>query len=252
MKKQTQILAIAIVAVLGVLSYCHFRSNTPEVPTLNPDEMGSPAADPAEAKEKAAVPPPSSAPADGNGFLPTHMEDPQRFEALQKAIQDMSACLGTRIAPLEENQDFTVGAFNDLILPFMGDSVTTTNEWATSDIQTSGGEIRRIYLEYKTDIMSDVATSLKYYSVAPSGEQKEIPLTEEQTNDPNETLIASLEADGELLGKSRSQRAFFQNGGNVVTVERNGKLYSLDIPFSGKRFRCEGMDAAATLKCKCL
>ncbi len=252
MKKQTQILAIAIVAVVGVLTYCHFRSSTPEVPAINPDEMGSLAPDTNHGKEKAAVPPPSPAPAAGNGFLPTQMEDPARFEAIQKSLQEMSACLGTRIAPLEENQDFTMGVLNDLLLPFMGDSVMTTNEWATTDIQTSSGEIRRIYLEYQKDIMSDVATSLKYYSVTPEGEQKEIPLTDEQMNDPNETLIASLEADGTLLGKARSQRMFFQNGGNVLTVERNGKLFSLDVPFNEKRFRCEGMDAAATLKCKCL
>jgi hypothetical protein len=100
--------------------------------------------------------------------------------------------------------------------------------------------------------MSDSGTSLKYYSIGADGEQKELPLTEEQTNDPSETLVASLEADGTVISKSKSQRAFFQNGGNVLTVERNGKLYSFDVPYNEKRFRCEGIDAASTIKCNCL
>lgn len=251
MKKQTQILAIAIVAVVGTLTYCHFRSRTPEVPAVNPDEIGSLPPLEGAAQEKAAIPPPTTG-GDTSGFLPTQMEDPKKFEAIQKAIQDMSSCLGTKLAPLSENAEFSLDAFGEMIAPFMGEPVMSTNEWATTDIQTSSGEIRRIFLEYKTDIMSDVATSLKYYSISPNGEQKEIPLTPEQMNDPSETLVASLESDGTLLGKARSQRAFFQNGGNVLTVERNGQLYSLDIPFNERRFRCEGMDSSATLKCECL
>lgn len=253
MKNQTQILAIAIVAVVGTLTYCHFRSSTPEVPAVSPQEIGSLPPGEGEAKplEKAAFPPPS--PGDvGNGFLPTQMEDPEKFASIQKAIQDMGTCLGTKITPLEENAEFNLAAFAGMISPFMGEPVMTSNEWATTDIQTSSGEIRRIFLEYNADIMSDIATSLKYYSISADGQQKEIPLTPEQMNDPSDTLVASLEADGNVIGNSRSQRAFFQNGGNVLTVERNGKLYSLDIPFNEKRFRCEGLDASVTLKCQCL
>lgn len=249
MKKQTQILAIAIVAVVGTLTYCHFRSSTPEVPAVNPEEIGS--LPPPEASEapKAAVPPPTEG--TSPSFLPTQMEDPQLFTSLQKMVAEMNDCIGTQ-AKFDENQDFNVDMLNNMVMPFLGEIVMTTNEWATSDIQTPSGEIRRIYLEYHTDIMSDTATALKYYSLGPSGEQKELPLSEEQMNDPSETLIASLEADGSLLGRSRSQRMFYQNGGNVLIVERNGKLYSMDVPLNGKRFRCDGMDAAATLKCQCL
>lgn len=251
MKKQTQILAIAILAVVGTLTYCHFRSNTPEVPAVDPEEIGSlpPSND---TPSKAAVPPMASTNNNASGFLPTEMEDPDKFAAIQKSIKDMNECLGTTIPPLSENAEFNLATFGGMIVPFMGEPVMTTNEWAATDIQTSSGETRRIFLEYKTDIMSDVATSLKYYSISAEGEQKEVPLTAEQMNDPSDTLVASLESDGTVIGNSRSQRAFFQGGGNVLTVERNGKVYSLDIPFEGKRFRCEGMDASATLKCNCL
>lgn len=250
MKKQTRILALAIMAVLGILTYCHFRPSTPEVPK-NPEDLGESSTSEASPAGQTQEPP-SSEDGEANSFLPTQMEDSQKFAVIQKSIQEMSECLKTKIAPLSENAEFSLAAFAEMIRPFMGEPVMTTNEWATTDIQTSGGETRRILLEYKTDIMSDVATSLKYYSISPSGEQKEIPLTTEQMNDPSDTLVASLESDGTVVGSSRSQRAFFQNGGNILTVERNGKLYSFDIPFNGKRFRCEGMDAAATLKCHCL
>lgn len=249
MKKQTQILAIAIVAVVGVLTYCHFRSSTPEVPAINPEEIGSlPPLEGSEAS-RAAVPPLNDGA--GSSFLPTQMEDPQLFTSLRKMVEDMNSCIGTQ-AKFDENEDFSVDVLNNMVMPFLGEIVMTTHEWATSDIQTPEGEIRRIYLEYHEDIVSDAVASLKYYSINSAGEQKEITLSDEQKMDPSETLIASLEADGSLIGRSRSQRMFYQSGGNVLIVERNGKLYSMDVPLNGKRFRCDGMDAAASLKCQCI
>lgn len=249
MKKQTQIIAIAIVAVVITLTYCHFRSSTPEVPAVNPDELGSLPPEDAVENPKAAVPPPSDA--NASAFLPTQMESPEMFASLQKMIADMNSCLGTR-GQLKDSEEFNFEVLNAMLAPFLGEVVMTTNEWKTTDIQTSSGEIRRIYLEFQADVMSEQAAALKYYSVNQQGVQTEIPLSEEQKSDPSETLIASLEADGSPIGNASSQRVFYQNGGNALIVDRNGKLYSMDIPLDGKRFRCDGMDAVATLKCRCL
>ncbi|WP_374077361.1 hypothetical protein [Bdellovibrio bacteriovorus] len=253
MKKNTLILLVLGVAVLLVVSYCQFWSGS-EAPStvVEPETMGSVPPEETSIKPKATVPPPASGQdaSASAGFLPTQMEDSAKFEVYKKHLKDMAVCLNMEMAPLDPQAEINFETFNKVIGPDLGDIVLTTDEWSATDIRTKSGELRRIYIENSPDPDKQAMKTLKYYSLSPGGEQKELPLAADQMANPSDALIASLESDGDLVGKSTSRRMFYQNGDDLLLVERNGKLYSFELPHDGKTFTCIDADSAK-MACKC-
>ncbi|MDG0817086.1 hypothetical protein [Bdellovibrio svalbardensis] len=255
MTKRNSLILVGVVAVILVLSYCFFGgSKTNHMPQDFPPDLPNPSANPS-AQGEAAAPPPEAAsgePAiDSNGFLPTKMEDPKRFELLQKNIKDMSVCLNMKTGPFTQNDDMNFETLNTIIAPDLGEVVTTTEDWSATDIKTNSGEIRRIFIKNTPNVEMEAIRSLKYYSMQPNGTQKEIPLSKEQMANPSDTLIASLEADGQLVSKSSARKVYYQNGDDLSVVEKNGRIYSFELMHDQKTFKCSGVDSAKTLSCQC-
>ncbi|MBV2169278.1 MAG: hypothetical protein KUL82_11290 [Bdellovibrio sp.] len=254
MKKTTLLLLVIGVAALLTVSYCQFWKGGNEAAVVNPETMGSlpPNSEQTKTKSKAEIPSheATGATSSASGFLPTQMEDAGKFEALQKHLKEMGQCLNMVVSPLDSQSEFNFETLNAAISADLGDVVTQSEEWSATDIRTKSGELRRIYIENSPDIAAESQRTLKYYSLQ-GGTQKELPLSKEQTTNPSEALVASLESDGELVGRSVSRRLYYQNGDDLLLVERNGKIYSLELPHDGKTFRCTGLDSAVTMKCEC-
>lgn len=203
---------------------------------------------------KAALPPPdtsASASNGGSGFLPTQMEDPKRFEIYQQSLKQMAECLNIKIEDLDPQAEINFDYFNSVISADLGDIVAQIEEWSAVDIRTNSGDIRRIYIESSRSGEPDPERVLKYYSISPGGEHTELPLAKDQMSSPLDSLLASLEKDGDVIGRSVSRRIFYQNGDDLLLVERNGKIYSFQLPHEGKTFSCTAADSSSTMTCQC-
>ncbi|MBO9667192.1 MAG: hypothetical protein J7501_10310 [Bdellovibrio sp.] len=252
MSKKNAVILVIVAAVILILSYCFLKPNhsADVFPADMPPAEGVPAGD------TNPTPPPadnetSPVQADEAGFLPTKMEDPERFAMLQKSFKDLGACLAVQTGPFGQNDDINFESLNTVVAPDLGEVVTQQEKWSTTDIKTNAGEIRRIFIENTNDPDMPVARVLKYYSLIPTGGQKELPLAREQSLNPSDTLIASLESDGQLVSKSIARTVLYQNGDDLNVVERNGKIYSFTLSHEGKTFNCTGVDSSKTLKCVC-
>lgn len=255
-KRSSIILGAIVVAIILVISYCYFGGGfgkSSNVPPDLPNPHGDPAVPTAGKTQAAEVPEPASGePAtDANGFLPTKMEDPKLFEGLQTNFKQMSVCLNMKMGPFSQGDDMNFETLNTIIAPDLGDIVTTTEDWSATDIKTNSGEIRRIFLRTNPSNDTEQTKTLNYYSIQPNGSQKEISLSKEQRTNPTDTLLASLEGDGQLVSKSVARKVYYQNGDDLSVVERNGRVYSFELAHDGKTFKCSGVDAAKTLNCNC-
>lgn len=252
MKKPNLILISGILAVILIFSYCHFRKGGEEhTPAVDPETMGSVPAEDADAAKQAAQNNPSeTSTTPAPGFLPTQMEDPGKFEAIQKNLKEMAHCLNMQMGHLDAQSELNFETFNRVISPDLGDVVTQNEEWTATDIRTKSGELRRIFIQNSPDMETESARTLKYYAISQDGSKKELPLSKEQMGNPSEALIASLESDGELMDRSLSRRIFYQNGDDLLLVEKNGKIFSFELPHDGKVFNCQDVDSAQ-MKCTC-
>lgn len=212
--------------------------------------------DPSPSEKPRAVPPPPSVsvqPSEpANGFLPTKMEDPDRFALIDKNLQAMSKCLNMKMNSLDSQAEFNFQSLNNVINPDFGAIVLQTEEWSATDLRTKSGEVRRIFIETPQNNSNDnPRRQLKYFSISADGQQTELTISEDLKLNPPESLISSLEADGELIGNSVSRRIYYENGDDLLLVERNGKIFSFELSHEGKTYSCSGMDATSTLACQC-
>ncbi len=184
------------------------------------------------------------------GFLPTKMEDPKLFEAIQKNIKEMSTCLNMKIGPFTEHDEMNLHTLVNVMSPDLGDVVGSKEDWTVTDIKTSAGETRRIFVQVSDERQDHPIRTLKYFIMSLHG-QKEIPLSSEQMKNPSDTVIGSLEADGQLIGKSNAQRIYFQNGDDLSVVVRDGRIYGFELAHDQKTFKCTEFDSSGKMNCSC-
>ena len=183
----------------------------------------------------------------GSGFLPTEMSEPERFERIQNELKNLGVCLGIQVTPLEKNEEFNVGTFTAAIQNELGEVVLIEDEWHATDIQTPSGELRRILVRH--DNLEGGGRSLRYIAYR-NDQEVDLELTPEQTKNPSETFIASLEKDGKLISKASALRAIFAGGASAAIGEKDGQIHSFQIPHKEKTFQCTGADGV-NLTCTC-
>lgn len=254
MNKKSAIASVVILVIILLLSYCYFGKNSQD--GTFPANM--PPSDTSESKpstDQTAAPPSEgdAGPMGANaaGFLPTKMEDPERFDLIQKNIKGLGQCLHIEVGTFDKSDDLNFETLNELVARDLGEVVHQEEEWTSTDIKTTSGEVRRIFIKNSSADTGSVTRQLKYYSMNPQGGQKELPLSKDQEANPSETLIASLESDGQLVAKSTARKFFYQNGDDLNVVEKNGQIYSFGLGHEGAFFSCRGVDSAKTINCAC-
>ncbi|MGE5085953.1 MAG: hypothetical protein ACM3MG_06590 [Bacillota bacterium] len=254
MNKKSAIVSVVILVIILVLSYCYFGKNSQN--STFPANMPPSDSSDNKAHSEQVAPPPNedvanSANTDAAGFLPTKMEDPERFDLIQKNIKDLGQCLHIQVGTFDKSEEFNFETLNELVAPDLGQVVHQEEEWSSTDIKTNSGEIRRIFIKSSGADTGSINRQLKYYAMNPLGGQKELPISKEQEFNPSETLIASLESDGQLVTKSLARKFFYQNGDDLNVVEKNGQIYSFGLGHEGAFFSCQGVDSAKTIRCVC-
>ncbi|HRO66322.1 MAG TPA: hypothetical protein PL182_02020, partial [Pseudobdellovibrionaceae bacterium] len=61
---------------------------------------------------------------------------------------------------------------------------------------------------------------------------------------PSETFKATLESDGEVIEREKSQRIYYETGEEIVVTEKNGQIVEIDMNRQGKNFSCRPFDPA--------
>lgn len=250
MNKKSAIIAVIVLLVILVLSYCYFGSahGDKTFPANMPPSSDTKSTNPTPAPNDAETAPVQT---DSAGFLPTKMEDPERYGLLQKNFKELGNCLHIEVGTLDQNEDVNFETLNEIVAPELGQVVHQEEEWTSTDIKTSSGEVRRIFIQNSGADTGSITRHLKYYAMAPQGGQKELPVSKEQAVNPSDTLIASLESDGQLVTKSTARKFFYQNGDDLNVVEKNGQIYSFGLGHEGAFFSCQGVDSAKTISCTC-
>lgn len=253
MSKKKIITISVVVAILILIGYRWQSSeNTPDVPPIQPVERKA-----ATVESIKSIPPfpmkTVSTPTKDTsaGFLPTEMEDPKLFESFQKHLAEMGQCLKLKMLSLDPQSEINLETLSDVMAPDLGRIVGQSTDWSVTDIKTKTGEMRRIYIQYNPNANDPVKSTLKYIALNPNGSQKELELSPEQSKNPTENFLKSLESDGELVGNSVARKINYQGGYELYLVERNGKIYSFELPVNLKVYSCTGADSSETIKCEC-
>jgi hypothetical protein len=175
--------------------------------------------------------------------------DPTKIaEAFGAGLKQMSACLNVT-ADVADRVEPTYANLLAFLKPAFGDPIMNSEDWVVWSLRAKGEE-RRIRVE--TDYSDSQANvkNLRYFKLDAQGTPSLIPLPTEQTRNPSEALIASLQKDGEVYQEEKGLRGYFENGQELTATERDGKIDDLEITNGPKTFHCGGILTASS-NCKC-
>lgn len=142
----------------------------------------------------------------------------------------------------------TLSAVLESVQAELGEPVVRSEDWNTAEVILADGGRRLIKIEtvYEDD---DIIKRLKHFQVT-NQDLVPLELTQEQSVNPSETFLASLEKEGEVSNRERSERVFFQNGEEIAYTERNGKLVNSEIIRAGKSLKCNDY-GQPSFNCQC-
>lgn len=190
----------------------------------------------------------NSAPAPTTTSVPAVNEEQVR-EHFTAGLHELGNCLGVKTQVPGGGLEPTLENWMETIKGDLGEPVLQTEDWSTAELTTNSGEKRRIRVEMDYSGADRIVRRVRYSRV--NGESQEpIPLTTEQSEDPNETFLASLESDGTVSDRERAQRIYFGDGSEIVVTEKNGKISDVTMNRSGRSFHCAPGDANQE-SCKC-
>lgn len=175
-------------------------------------------------------------------------------ELLQKnfaeALNQISRCLALKNLVNTGSAKPAEVELLDLLKPDLTDPVIQTEDWQVTTVTLPNGELRKIKLE--TDYTNDenVTKVLKYFRVETDQSLSLIPLPFEQTQDPSETFIASLEKDGNILSREKANRYYYQSGEELLVTEKNGQILNFEMTRMGRTVKCPDLSLADS-QCSC-
>lgn len=198
---------------------------------------------------KPSTPPPSTpaAPSVANNAAMTETQVRERFG---RALNELGTCLGVKVLPPGSSAEPTLENWMETIKADLGEPVLQTEDWSTVDITTPSGERRRIRVEMDYSGADRIVRRVKYTRLSGGEDGTVIPLTNEQSEDPSETFLASLESDGRVDSREKAQRIYFGGGEEIVVTEKNGRIADITMNRAGRGFHCNPSDPSPE-SCKC-
>ncbi|MGZ3748416.1 MAG: hypothetical protein ACXVCD_13855, partial [Pseudobdellovibrionaceae bacterium] len=125
----------------------------------------------------------------------------------------------------------------------LGEMVANSLDWKNVHILLPNGEKRRLRMEIEAVGEAGAGTRLHYYGVDNEDLPVPLPLTEEQSMNPSESFVASLENEGKVTLRQEARRGVFSKGAELYYTERNGTLTDLELSYQGKNVKCQDLQS---------
>ena len=178
-------------------------------------------------------------------------EAPHLQENFTQALAGLQTCFSFSTSLEFSDGDSSLEAWKGALRPELGDIVLEAEDWTNTHLVLANGEKRRIRIESEMGNDNRITKKLKYASVDKDDLPVPINLPEEQTTEPSETFISSLEKEGQVTMTEKAERLYYSDGTEIMTVQRNNTVSEIEITKSGKSFHCWNMDQS-THQCDCL
>lgn len=245
MKKYGSSILVTLAVILFIYGVYRWSQKSDQAPTETSAVVDQEPAETAHDPDQLGDP----APAQTVSQTMAQPQPPERpvVEQFASAMEQLSECLAVPMPLLDASQGVSVSSFEDALNEDLGSVIFREDEWTVTDLRTSSGEARRLFIQNALGPSGEMERRLKYYSVGDGGQLTELPLAQEQRMNPTEALMASLESDGVITSRSSSKKIFTQNGAELHVAEAQGKVYSFEVMFEGKSFRCNTLS-----QCTCL
>lgn len=155
-------------------------------------------------------------------------------------LREIGDCLQIKNS-LNADAELKFSALDDSLRGELGELVANTLDWKNVHIQLPNGEKRRLRLEVEAIGEESAGIRLQYFGVDNEDLPVPLPLSSEQSLNPSEAFIASLENEGKVTLREEARRGIYSKGAELFYSERNGVLSDLEISYQGKSVKCQNL-----------
>ncbi|AZZ35694.1 hypothetical protein CIK05_02385 [Bdellovibrio sp. qaytius] len=134
--------------------------------------------------------------------------------------------------------------------PAIGELVVQMDDWTQMDLQNPDGTRKRLRTEVNYENPNTPVKYVQLYNINEQGFPEMQQVDAEKARNPSDDYINYLRGGANLVLDERGSRVYFQEGEEIVLVERAGVIESLSMTKNGKTVSCTGLDAA-TSNCQC-
>lgn len=157
-------------------------------------------------------------------------------------LRKISECLQIQNTP-NDSAELSFMALQSSLRSDLGEVASRELDWKNVHLTLPNGEKRRIRLEVEPISEEASGLRLKYYGVDSEELPIPLPLPENQSLNPSEAFIASLEGEGQITLREEAHRGIYTKGSELYYVERNGTLSELEINHLGKSVKCQNLQS---------
>ncbi len=248
---------LAVVATLILMAFFFFRDHSQN--PMIPDESVT------ESKPISTKPAKNS---DANKIIENQAADPKSLKdkvaqaateeqvaEIQKTfsnqLKQLGICLGIQPQVDAEKTPPTLDNLSSSLKPTLGEAVVRMEDWTQQDLKFSDGTMKRIRTEMEYQDNGSPIRRAQLYKINDQGMPEMQPLSPSQSIDPSDEFLNSLRVDGQEILEEKGGRVYYQEGEELVLVERGGKIQSFSLTKGEKTFSCTETDSTNS-NCQCL
>lgn len=135
--------------------------------------------------------------------------------------------------------------------PAIGELVVQMDDWTQIDLQNPDGSRKRIRTEVNYENPNEPVKYAQLYNINDQGFPELQPVDPEKARNPSDDYINYLRGGANLVLDERGSRVYFQEGEEIVLVERSGIIESFSLTKNGKTVSCTGLDKVDS-NCQCV
>ncbi len=179
----------------------------------------------------------------------------EQLEEIEKnfsgQLKQMGVCLGIQTSVEAEKVSPSLENVISSLKPALGEIVVKMDDWTQADLKYSDGTMKRVRTEIEYLDNGSSVKRAQLYKINDQGMPEMQLLPTDLATNPSEEYLNSLRADGQESVEEKGGRVYYQEGEELVLVERSGKVQSFSLSKGEKTFSCTETDLA-TSNCQCL
>lgn len=142
--------------------------------------------------------------------------------------------------------DNMIQVFNDNY----GQYVVSLEDWTQSDLKMADGTLRRVRVDTTYIGQASPERRISVFGLDAQGYPQPVDIDAEKAQNPEDEFIKSFMVGSEPVLIEKSERVYFQNGEELILVERDGRVESMTFTGNGKTATCSGLDKEDS-NCQC-
>lgn len=165
-------------------------------------------------------------------------------------LKSMAKCLNlSGVQNVNEKTEPSVENLINQLKASLGEIAIQTEDWSQVEFVDQGVK-KRVRVDYDYPDGVTATRRLSMYQINSYNMPEIISLSADEANNPNEAYINSLSEGHDIINDEKGTRAYFADGEELITSQRNGQLQSVNISKGDRSFNCINLDEE-TSSCTC-